>query len=470
MGVLAVAFSPDGRYALSGSWDNTTRLWNIETGQEIVQMLSFEDGEWITITPEGYYTASLNGAKYLNVRIGNEVYGIDQFESQFHRPDIVKLAIKLGDTEKAIAQTTRDAKSTQLANIQPPKVWFVSPQDGYKTDRASLEIQVKTEDVADTAEAVTFLVNHRPLGTEKGKPVRPDSPGAKVKLYRRIIPLQVGENWIEVEAQGQAGAVERRILLVIREGSSKPKPDLYYLGIGVANHPQLPLQFPVKDVQGMEKVLKQQEGSVYNRVVTKTLTDAEATRGKLIETVTTFFKPVKPGDIAILFVSGHGMNTPMGYHFLTHDADPDTLMVTGVPWTVFNHINTLKAHVLLLVDTCRAGAISGNDDWRKRAEVDPAEFLRQANLYNVFIFAASSGDAVSWEDPAWGHGAFTKALIEGLEGEAAYPGNSVKLIFLQDYVHRRVNELTDGSQQPTIPRSPDSGKFLDLVLATKRGE
>ena len=51
-----------------------------------------------------YYNASLNGGKYINVRIGNKVYGIDQYEAIYHRPDIVKLAIKLGDTQQAIAQ------------------------------------------------------------------------------------------------------------------------------------------------------------------------------------------------------------------------------------------------------------------------------------------------------------------------------------------------------------------------------
>ena len=32
--LIAIAFSPDGRYALSGSFDNTFRLWGIETGKE----------------------------------------------------------------------------------------------------------------------------------------------------------------------------------------------------------------------------------------------------------------------------------------------------------------------------------------------------------------------------------------------------------------------------------------------------
>ncbi|GBD51975.1 hypothetical protein D3800_02345 [Microcystis aeruginosa NIES-298] len=33
--VLSVNFSPDGKTLVSGSWDNTIKLWNVETGQEI---------------------------------------------------------------------------------------------------------------------------------------------------------------------------------------------------------------------------------------------------------------------------------------------------------------------------------------------------------------------------------------------------------------------------------------------------
>ena len=33
------AFSPDGKYIVTGSWDTTVRLWDAETGKEIRQFV-----------------------------------------------------------------------------------------------------------------------------------------------------------------------------------------------------------------------------------------------------------------------------------------------------------------------------------------------------------------------------------------------------------------------------------------------
>ena len=102
--LLSVAFSPNGKFLVSGSGDGTSRCWDKNTGREIAQFISFRDAEWIVITPEGYYNSSANGDKLLNVRIGNNVYGMDRYRSAFYKPQIVETALKLGDTQKAISE------------------------------------------------------------------------------------------------------------------------------------------------------------------------------------------------------------------------------------------------------------------------------------------------------------------------------------------------------------------------------
>lgn len=58
---------------------------------------------------------------------------------------------------------------------------------------------------------------------------------------------------------------------------------------------------------------------------------------------------------------------------------------------------------------------------------------------------------LSQEKDDWGNGAFTKALIEGLRGEAEDPRD--QMIYpttLKRYVTRRVRRLTNNEQRPYI--------------------
>jgi serine/threonine protein kinase len=67
-GVRSVAFSPDGQYALSGSWEYTLRLWKIATGE---YLRTFEGHTWIVLSvafsPDGRYALSGSGDKTLRL-------------------------------------------------------------------------------------------------------------------------------------------------------------------------------------------------------------------------------------------------------------------------------------------------------------------------------------------------------------------------------------------------------------------
>ena len=82
------------------------------------------------------------------------------------------------------------------------------------------------------------------------------------------------------------------------------------------------------------------------------------------------------------------------------------------------------------------------------------------------VFSASTGSESSYERPEWNNGAFTKALIEGLNGAADFLSKGpITYTMLNVYVTERVKELTRGQQHPTMI-SPST--VPDFPIAVKK--
>jgi WD40 repeat protein len=85
-----IIFDPNNyRRLVSGSNNGIVYLWDLVTSNEIARFINLPGGEWICITPDGYYNASANGDRHLRVRVGDVVYGVERYRSVYKRPDIV---------------------------------------------------------------------------------------------------------------------------------------------------------------------------------------------------------------------------------------------------------------------------------------------------------------------------------------------------------------------------------------------
>ena len=90
--IYNLAISSDNRYAYS-CLNNTITVWDTSTGKDISTAYFFDSGDWIVMTPKGYYDSSDKGDHHLQIRIGNRDYSIMQFRKSFYRPDLVKAAL-----------------------------------------------------------------------------------------------------------------------------------------------------------------------------------------------------------------------------------------------------------------------------------------------------------------------------------------------------------------------------------------
>lgn len=171
----------------------------------------------------------------------------------------------------------------------------------------------------------------------------------------------------------------------------------------------------MKDAGDFAEVMKAQEGRQYARVVTRVLTDAQATRQSVLAGLQWLSVSVGPQDVGFLFLAGHGVSVHAGqYYFLTYESRHEQVQQTALAERDIRlALRRIRGRALFFVDTCFAGNVIGDPKSAGRELARMANELSSADS-GVVVFASSSGRQESVENDAWGNGAFTRALIDGL--------------------------------------------------------
>ena len=144
---------------------------------------------------------------------------------------------------------------------------------------------------------------------------------------------------------------------------------------------------------------------------------------------------------------------------------------TAISYAEVDHlVKDVPGKFLLFVDTCYSGGVRGGGP-KGGFYDDPLRELVADNVGAV-VFSSSTQRERSLEDPKWGHGTFTKALLETLASpESDLDHNGYLTINELDFqLTNRVKQLTEGRQHPVTEKPPTIVDFPIARLGTLPAE
>ncbi len=432
-------------------------------------------GEWVAWTPQGYYDASLGGDRLIGWQVNQgrsrpaKFYLARQFRKRFYRPDIIDRVLQHGDVPRAIAAANalraRPAqdldlrKLEDLKRVEPPRVTLLEPRPG---DRARAgRVLVRAEVRAQNGLPITqvkILVDGRPA---QGGPLvqGPDDTDQRM-LVTREVELPYGRSEISVLAMNRESTGQPVSCVVSnRARTTPPKPRAFLLAVGVSQYAvkDLNLHFAHKDAAGFVAAWGPQKELLYADVETRSLIDLEATSTRVRDGFQWLVGVAKPEDVAILFVSSHGLLDRSGEYFIgTHEVDPEHLFATGISAEEFvRQVAKLPCKVLVFLDTCHSGSLGA------KITDDPMRELVSDEV-GAILFASSKPREDSLENTRWGHGAFAKAILDTFNEPASDldADGELSVIELDFQIDRRVKALTGGRQHPATQRSSRIPNFV----------
>ena len=346
-------------------------------------------------------------------------------------------------TPAASAAGTPASEDLSAANGAPVvRILYPEDQSLFHTDVIKLKYQLLAQGLEKSTKITVMVDGVR----------QPDSRAVKqADMIEVDVPNR--DCTIMLFAQNEKGNSIPAAIRLIRENVAQVDlPRLFAVVVGVGEYNDeklLPLKMTVKDATDFSNVLRTKKGHPFSDVEVKLLLDQEATRGDIFEAMEWMGQEARPNDLCMFFFAGHGYRDERDrFFFMPYGGNTKRTYECFSATDFKDAAEKINSKFVVFADACySAGLLEGN---RSAAAEHFVEQLRRSKNGMLF-YASSAGDTKSKEDPTWGNGAFTKALVEAFNGAARRDGDEgLSTRALDAYLYDAVRKTTDYKQTPVF--------------------
>ncbi len=399
--------------------------------QQLASLFVDGRGEWAYWAPDGYYDASFEGHKLFGWQINRglamlpDFFPAAAFRKILERPAVMSKILEAGSVAAAF----------RLAHLEPPAdvvhpvalAYRLKPAVKIESPSAAASIE---GGVATVRAAITFAAGQRivpPKAFANGivaprrKLVARTFEDDRHRLtYEWEMPLPSDPEILLQVFAATDEEVTASDSIAVTQPPRKPsrEPRLFLLTAGVDRYrdAQIPrLTTAVQSTVDLTAVIRDRAQSLY-RIETDSLrgpgVSKPAFRYMTRQYAADLARNVSPDDLLVIYLSGHGVQSPQTgeYYYVTADADyADVLAGDLDDCLAFSDLAVFAAvpcRKVVVLDTCHGGAIEPLAQRELKAAV---RFLQDDLLLTL---TASAGDQEAIE------GRFAGRLLEALAGAA----------------------------------------------------
>ena len=447
--IRTLAISPNGKFLLSGSSDNSAKIWNTQTGAELATLMAIGTEDWMVATPDGLFDASPGAMDSLYFVVGLEIVAIDQLKERYYEPGLLAKVLGFGE-----------GPLRKVVDLDGQNLSLYPELEAKLLDDV---ITVKLIKRSGGIGRVSLRLENMEIAPDVN-PGRQSSFSIKLSNYADYFvngesnPLAL----VCYNAEGWLSSPEYAIAYV-PGGKGKDKPvattalndqtdqalvnTLYALVVGTSDYKgtTLDLKFPDNDATAYRDMLQLAGKDLFGtRMQIKLLTTAKggvrptktAIRAALLE----FAAKAEPKDVLLVYFSGHGTTWPENsptsqfYYLSTDNESFDLNNASNRQFAIAQDsiqawIRGVKARKrILILDACNSGEVVKQlDEGGKGSTLSTDQrraLERMKDRAGLFVLASSSADKLSYEDPRFGHGLLTYSLLNNMPKVAAQDKNS----------------------------------------------
>lgn len=462
----SVMFSQDSRKVIVITSNGVLLVWSTETGDLLTVTVQSDAGEWVTITPEGFFAASDKGAQLLHVVQGFETTGIDQVYQSLYRPDLVREKLA-GDPKGLVREAAAKLDLNKvIASGAAPEVAMTSPTNG-ASEKDRVTVEARVTDKGGGVGRIEWRVNGTTFGVDEASA----AVGSGTKKVTRTLTLDEGDNTIEVvayNAKNLIASMPGRVR-VTSAGAVATPPRLFVLAVGIDDYydSRLRLNFPVADAKALVAGFEAAGKGLYESVNVTTVLDADATKAKIGAKFADIAVATRPRDVFVFFMAGHGKTEDGRYYFIPQNFRYDSDSAVAQQGISQNELQAWLAQIrakksLLLFDTCESGSLT-EDKVGARGLEGIAAIERLTRAMGRSVLSASTDDAPALEGYK-GHGVFTYALLDAMGRADTDSDGLIEVTQLASFVDAEVPEISQRAfNYRQIPQMKLVGSNFPLV-------